>query len=43
MPFTDSVEASYQFLAKLVADGGGDMPEDVHGGLRLGLEQSWES
>jgi len=31
------------FLASLAPNGGGDMPEDVNGGLRIMLDQEWTS
>jgi len=36
-PLSDSVDVSYQFLAALTADGGGDTPEDVLAGLEAAL------
>ena len=31
-----------KFIAGLKADGGGDAPEDVAGGLDLALKMSWD-
>lgn len=37
-PFTDDIETCSIFLKKLVAKGGGDMPEDVAGGLENAIK-----
>jgi uncharacterized protein YegL len=40
---SESVEVSYQFLATLTADGGGDTPEDVLAGIDAALrELAWD-
>jgi Mg-chelatase subunit ChlD len=42
-PLSESVDVSYQFLAALTADGGGDTPEDVLAGLEAALrELKWD-
>ncbi len=42
-PLSESVEVSYQFLAGLTADGGGDTPEDVLAGIEAALRQlAWD-
>jgi uncharacterized protein YegL len=42
-PLSESVDVSYQFLAALTADGGGDTPEDVLAGLAAALrEPRWD-
>lgn len=39
--FTDNLDQIKSFIAKVKADGGGDCPEDVTGGLRRCLDQNW--
>lgn len=42
-PLSEDVDVSYQFLATLSADGGGDGPEDVLAGLTAALrELKWD-
>ncbi|MFH1808678.1 MAG: vWA domain-containing protein [Pseudomonadota bacterium] len=42
-PLTEDVEQSQRFLAALVADGGGDGPEDVLSGLHVALNgMNWD-
>lgn len=42
-PLSEDVDVSYQFLATLSADGGGDTPEDVLAGLTAALrELKWD-
>uniref|UniRef100_A0AC35F058 Alpha-type protein kinase domain-containing protein n=1 Tax=Panagrolaimus sp. PS1159 TaxID=55785 RepID=A0AC35F058_9BILA len=41
LQFTESVETFRLFCAGLRADGGGDTPEDVFGGIEKALELSW--
>jgi hypothetical protein len=39
--FTDNIEDVKTFISKCNAEGGGDFPEDVVGGLRKCLDQKW--
>lgn len=41
MPFNENVEEVKTFINKVHADGGGDEPEDMQGGLKLCLLQDW--
>jgi len=41
--FSTDIDAGVTFLTGLRAQGGGDFPEDVAGGLFEGLMQQWES
>jgi len=41
--FTTDNAAVKQFLENLAALGGGDLPEDVNGGLKIMLDQEWTS
>lgn len=40
-PFDESVDAAHNFLASIIANGGGDNPEDVNGGFRNSLALKW--
>ena len=40
-PFSDDIAKVKGFISAVKADGGGDFPEDVVGGLRKCLDQSW--
>jgi uncharacterized protein YegL len=43
-PLSESVDVSYQFLATLTADGGGDTPEDVLAGISAALKElAWDT
>ena len=39
--FTENVQSVRDFIAKVRADGGGDFPEDVSGGMQLCLDLDW--
>ena len=39
--FSDDISMVKQFIASTNAEGGGDMPEDLQGGLKLALLQDW--
>ena len=41
MPFNENIEEVKTFISKVAADGGADEPEDLQGGLKLGLLQDW--
>ncbi|KAF5595665.1 kinase [Fusarium pseudocircinatum] len=41
LDFTTSVAEVYNFLANLKASGGGDIPEDVLGGIQKAVNASW--
>lgn len=41
MDFTEDVELAKDFISKVNATGGADTPEDIAGGLKKGLEQTW--
>lgn len=41
LPFTENVSQVTKFIAGIRASGGGDLPEDVVGGLRRCLDQQW--
>ncbi|KLP07767.1 Uncharacterized protein Y057_10909 [Fusarium fujikuroi] len=41
LDFTTSVTEVYNFLASLQASGGGDIPEDVLGGIQKAINASW--
>lgn len=41
LPFTEDLEAVKAHINKTHAEGGGDMPEDVVGGLKMCLNQDW--
>ena len=41
MDFTENIAQIKAFIAKVQADGGGDAPEDVVGGMRHCLDLSW--
>ncbi|EGG13713.1 hypothetical protein DFA_11474 [Cavenderia fasciculata] len=41
--FSSNMEVLEQGLAKIVANGGGDIPEDVHGGFQQVLSQEWKN
>ncbi|KAI1694506.1 alpha-protein kinase vwkA [Ditylenchus destructor] len=42
LPFTESAEDFRQFCSKISASGGGDLPEDVFGGLKKAIsELNW--
>jgi Alpha-kinase family len=40
--FSSSISAFEAALERVVANGGGDVPEDVHGGLQQALTLDWE-
>ncbi|KAK1778531.1 hypothetical protein QBC45DRAFT_161289 [Copromyces sp. CBS 386.78] len=42
LDFTESTDQVRRFINNLTADGGGDMPEDVLGGIRRALDASWK-
>lgn len=42
-PFTKDTEKMREFISKILCFGGADFPEDLIGGLNLGLQQSWSS
>jgi hypothetical protein len=42
LDFTTSVTEVYNFLSSLEASGGGDIPEDVLGGIRQAVNASWK-
>lgn len=37
LEFTDDLKAAKEFIQKTPAEGGGDLPEDVQGGLKITL------
>ena len=39
--FSNDIDALKTFISKIVAIGGGDLPEDLTGGLEKGLSMSW--
>lgn len=41
MEFTDDIQAVKTFISGTNAEGGGDEPEDLQGGLKLALLQDW--
>lgn len=41
LPFTDEINSVRSFIADSKAYGGGDLPEDLQGGLKLALQQDW--
>ena len=41
--FTEDAAAVTKFIAGVQAIGGGDLPEDISGGLQKALKQSWKS
>jgi len=41
LPFTDDIAKARSYIAGVQATGGGDLPEDVVGGLRKCLDQAW--
>ena len=41
LDFTDSVDTFKRFCDPIIADGGGDIPEDVFGGLEKAGELGW--
>lgn len=41
--FSDDIAACQKFLTKLIASGGGDLPEDVAGAFENALKQKWEA
>ena len=43
MDFTEDIKSFKSFLEKLDCFGGGDEPEDLVGGLRVGLNMNWIS
>ena len=42
-PFTQDIVKIKDFISKQKAFGGGDLPEDVVGGMNLALDQDWKS
>ena len=40
-PFTTDIQSVKDFIGQLYAEGGGDAPEDVVGGLKLLTMQEW--
>lgn len=42
-PFSEDVNKSKEFLKKLTAHGGGDLPEDIPGGFEAALNQDWNA
>ena len=40
-PFSDNINTVRTFIDKVSANGGGDEPEDVVGGLRKCLDLDW--
>ena len=43
MDFTENIDDMKAFIQKVTASGGGDAPEDVTGGMRKVLDQSWST
>ncbi len=43
LDFVDEVDVAQAFIAKQVASGGGDEPEDVAGGLEAATKLKWQS
>jgi hypothetical protein len=41
MPFNDDIDEVKEFINESRAEGGGDAPEDIQGGLKLTLLQDW--
>jgi len=41
MEFTKNIKAVKKFISETMAEGGGDEPEDLQGGLKLALLQDW--
>ena len=41
LPFDDNIDSVKKFITGVRAEGGGDMPEDMQGGLKLCLLQDW--
>ena len=41
--FTDDIDKIIKFIADVRAEGGGDLPEDVAGGLRKCLDENWSA
>jgi len=41
--FSYDADAVKEFISKVEAKGGGDFPEDIHGGLRKALDLSWSA
>jgi hypothetical protein len=39
--FSEDLDAVTKFIAKMSANGGGDAPEDVQGGLNQALNMKW--
>lgn len=39
--FSEDLDAVTKFIAKMAANGGGDAPEDVQGGLNQALNMKW--
>ena len=39
--FTSDIDLIRDFIGKIIADGGGDLPEDLTGALKKVLEMSW--
>jgi hypothetical protein len=40
--FTEDADEAKKYISEVVATGGADIPEDVAGGLKKGLEQNWQ-
>eukprot|EP00340_Litonotus_pictus_P010864 CAMPEP_0170536448 /NCGR_PEP_ID=MMETSP0209-20121228/102153_1 /TAXON_ID=665100 ORGANISM="Litonotus pictus, Strain P1" /NCGR_SAMPLE_ID=MMETSP0209 /ASSEMBLY_ACC=CAM_ASM_000301 /LENGTH=765 /DNA_ID=CAMNT_0010837817 /DNA_START=540 /DNA_END=2837 /DNA_ORIENTATION=+ len=43
MDFTENSDEMVAFINNIKANGGGDYPEDIPGGLKKGLDMSWKS
>mmetsp|Transcript_41174 Transcript_41174/g.43066 ORF Transcript_41174/g.43066 Transcript_41174/m.43066 type:complete len:800 (-) Transcript_41174:61-2460(-) len=43
MDFTENSDEMVTFINNIKANGGGDYPEDIPGGLKKGLDMSWKS
>ena len=41
MPFNENIDEVKTFISAVNAQGGGDMPEDMQGGLKICLLQDW--
>lgn len=39
--FTENIQEIKQFISSVKAEGGGDFPEDVTGGMRRCLDEAW--
>jgi hypothetical protein len=42
LDFTEDVQKVRDFISKVTANGGGDLPEDLSGGMRKCLDLKWE-